>query len=83
MADLLSYATSEQANKLTSLQEEILQIHNIIELQKMRYDNRQNFSFEVNFDTQSLQVIPLVLISLVENFFRHDNLLKDDYRAKK
>lgn len=82
VADLLSYSIYREYNGFISIDDEIEQIDNIITLQRMRYDGTQNFSFMVNLETKDVYILPLILISLVENFFHHGNLLVKDYRAK-
>lgn len=84
LSDLLSYSTSNSVEKFVSLEIELEQIRNLIDLQKMRFDNKQNVSFKIvsDKDYTGLQIVPLVLISIIENLYRHGSLLQNSIQAE-
>lgn len=70
LSDILDHVLYKCNNQLVTLSSEIALLNNYIELEKLRYDER----LEVHFDTQieyDIQIPPLLLLSLVENAFKH------------
>jgi len=82
LADLLSYGIYQDASLFTSLENEVEKINHIIALQEMRYDKKQNFLFKLDCPCAEIQIIPLVIIGIIENFFKHGNLMVKNYQAK-
>ncbi len=56
------------------LAEELKQLNNVISINQMRFGNRLQIQFEQNGDPEGIRIIPLVLITLVENAFKHGEL---------
>ena len=54
-----------------NLETEVKYLRNFIELQKMRYSKQIFVDFEVVGDLHTQEVAPLLLISFVENAFKH------------
>ena len=50
---------------------EIELLEHYIDLEKLRYGDRLKLSFQHQIDDSSTQIAPLILISLVENAFKH------------
>lgn len=70
LSEILDYVLYKCNSQLVSLSSEIELLKNYIELEKLRYDDR----LQINFDTQierEIQIPPLLLLSLVENTFKH------------
>ena len=69
LSDLLRYAMYESNKPTVSIQGEVEFMRNYIELMKLRCNDMT----EVNttFDVQSMEIAPLLFISLVENAFKH------------
>ena len=57
--------------EMISLSKEVELINNFIELQKDRFEGRVKVAFEHNQINDSSSVPPMILISLVENAFKH------------
>lgn len=68
MLDYMLYKCNE--NRVT-IAEEIQLIQNYIDLEKLRYGNRLELGFNKNIDDSQTQIAPLILISLIENAFKH------------
>ena len=66
----LDFLLYKSQKKYVRLNEEIGAINNFIELEKIRYGDRLKVSFKA-FGNQSIQISPLILLSLVENAFKH------------
>jgi hypothetical protein len=70
LAEILDYVLYKCNDELVSVSSEITLLENYIELEKLRYDDR----LEVHIATdvaQDIRIPPLILLSLVENAFKH------------
>lgn len=70
LSDILDHVLYKCNSQFVSLSSEVELLKNYIELEKLRYDER----LEITFDTQienDIQIPPLLLLSLVENAFKH------------
>lgn len=70
LSDILDHVLYKCNSQFVSLSSEIELLKNYIELEKLRYDER----LEITFDTQiekDILIPPLLLLSLVENAFKH------------
>lgn len=54
--------------------EEIAQLENLISLHRVRDNGKLQLNLDYKEDVKSLKIIPLVLLTLVENMFKHGNL---------
>lgn len=72
LSDLLRYTIYETSKPLVPLHDELDYIRNYIALEKMRLSDKSHVKFDLpdNVD-MSLQIAPLLLISFVENAFKH------------
>lgn len=75
LSAMMRYAveTSEEKGHIF-IGEEIEQVHNLIHLHKLRQNEQIYFEVQVQQGVQKLGIIPLVLITLAENIFKHGNL---------
>ncbi len=83
LVDIMRFSLNEVSiNGKTSLDKEIEQIQNYIEINQLRYDYALFIDFEAEGDFESYQIIPLVLLTLTENIFKHGYLKKKQGAAK-
>ncbi len=59
------------------LTKEIELLRNYIDLEKMRYDNSVDFSFEVSGPLENVKVAPMLLFTFAENCFKHSGIKKN------
>jgi len=71
LSDLLSFILYDCKADRIPLAKEIKQIENYIALEKLRYGTRVDVQMEVKEDVRDVMVLPLVLLPLVENCFKH------------
>lgn len=71
LSDLMRYSLYEGQNDLVSLTEEVQFIRNYIDLHQDRYHKRTKVEFEVDLVDEGVKIMPLILILLVENAFKH------------
>jgi sensor histidine kinase YesM len=72
LSDIMRYSLKPQdAEGLVYLTDEAEHIQNIIEMNQLRFDNRLNIIYSANDIAEDIKIIPLVLITMVENVFKH------------
>ena len=80
LSDIMRYALSEDNTKdgKAPLKDEIEHVRNVIKINQLRFSNNLNVNFEVNGVVNGAMIIPFVLITLVENAFKHGDLKNVD-----
>ena len=71
LAELTRYMIYESNEEKVLLSKEISYLQNLIELQKLRYEERVCLEFTVQYEDKGQLIAPLLLISFVENAFKH------------
>ena len=75
LSDMMRYALkNESLDEEAILTEEIEQVENLIKLHQLRSDKPLQIKIVLKGDLTEIQIIPLVLITLAENMFKHGNL---------
>lgn len=75
LADIMRYALNEGGKEeKTLLEEEITHLRNLIKINQFRFSNNLNLELEVSGNTQGVLIVPFVLITIVENAFKHGDL---------
>ncbi|WP_326984405.1 histidine kinase [Chryseobacterium sp. MYb264] len=70
LSDILDYTLYKGQKRLVAITEEMKMIHDYIELEKLRYDNRLKINVLENLSFPAY-IPPLLYLSLVENAFKH------------
>lgn len=70
LSEILDHVLYKCNKKYVPISEEINLINNYIDLEKLRYNDRLQVNFKYSIDEDAM-VVPLVLLSLVENSFKH------------
>lgn len=71
LSDLLNYMLYECAADVVPIEKEIKLLKDYIALEKIRYGDRLNISFNVLGKSAGIKVAPLMLLPFVENSFKH------------
>lgn len=75
LSDIMRYSFEEpDPNGRVPLKNELLQMDNLIQLNSYRFDPRTRLDVKIAGDPQPHSIIPLVLITLTENMFKHGDL---------
>jgi two-component system LytT family sensor kinase len=83
LVDIMRFSLDElKINGKTTLDKEIDQIRNFIELNQLRFDYELYIDFYADGDFENYQIIPLILLTLTENIFKHGYLKKEEFKAK-
>lgn len=84
LSGMMRYVVSEASQEYVKLDKEINYINNYIELQKMRLNKNLHLSFNVAGMVNGQQIAPLLLITFIENAFKHGvNPDQDSYLSIK
>ncbi|HEU5165812.1 MAG TPA: histidine kinase [Chitinophagaceae bacterium] len=81
LSDIMRYALSEGNARegKAPLKDEIEHVRNVIKINQLRFSNKLNVNFEVTGVVNGAMIIPFVLITIVENAFKHGDLKKQEY----
>jgi sensor histidine kinase YesM len=71
LAGLMRYQLESTKKNLVTLDEEIEFLKLYFELEKIRIGNKANLIFEVNLDKYTLWIPPMILMTFIENAFKH------------
>lgn len=71
LSELLRFILYESGQDRIALTDEIKVLEDYLELERMRYNNRLEISFEKSLDSNAYQITPLLLLPFVENAFKH------------
>lgn len=75
LSEIMDYALETNHKEFVIVEQEIEQIDHMIRLNLLRSASRLNLEFTKELHFKSAPIIPLVLLTLVENIFKHGNLL--------
>ncbi len=70
LSEILDYILYGCNDQYVSLKKEIELIENYLDLEKVRYDDRVDISFNNNIETD-VSIAPLILLTFIENTFKH------------
>lgn len=71
LSEIMRYMIYESNDSWVALNKEIEYVKSYIELQKLRFKNGAAVILTLNGEIDDQQIIPLILISFVENAFKH------------
>jgi two-component system LytT family sensor kinase len=81
LSDIMRYSleSNESENGTVSLAKEVEHLKNVIKINQLRFSNKLHLDFVTKGDISAVRIIPLVLITLVENAFKHGDLTDPQY----
>jgi LytS/YehU family sensor histidine kinase len=71
LSELLDYMIYKSNDVFVSLAKELKIIEGYIELEKMRYNERLEITYQVKGEADKYQIAPLILLPFIENCFKH------------
>jgi LytS/YehU family sensor histidine kinase len=71
LSDLMRYSIYEGQNEWVTLEEEVAYLKNYIALHRDRYHKEVKVDFQTSINEEGYRIMPLLLIILVENAFKH------------
>lgn len=83
LSEIIRFAVdSENGPEKINLSEEINQVKKLIHLYSLIQTDQNNIILEIQPDASDLKFIPLILLTLAENVFKHGNLAVEHCPAK-
>jgi len=80
ISEMMRYSLEEaEDNGLVPLEKEIAHLKNYVDIHQLRFDNKLNINFEVSGDVKNHHIAPLLLITFVENAFKHGKFNEDQH----
>ncbi|MEO6613258.1 MAG: histidine kinase [Chitinophagaceae bacterium] len=81
LSDIMRYALDQgyQKDGKAPLKDEIEHVNSVIKISQLRYSNQLKVNFDVSGEVNGKVIIPFVLITLVENAFKHGDLKSEDH----
>lgn len=76
LSEIMRYSLepNESMDGKVTLSKEVEHLKNVIKINQLRFSNTLHLDFVILGDITSIRIIPLVLITLVENAFKHGDL---------
>ncbi|MDN3582030.1 sensor histidine kinase [Mucilaginibacter flavus] len=71
LSNILRYMLYECDSSEVPLSKEVVMLQQYISLEKLRYDNRLDVTFNIYGDTEGKLIAPLLMLPLIENAFKH------------
>lgn len=79
LSEIMRYMLYDSNVDKVPLSDEIRYLENYIELQKLRFKDKTYVKFEINGNPEGHIITPLILISFVENAFKHGITTDNNY----
>lgn len=81
LSSVMRYAlqNEEDSNGMVLLDKEVEHLQNIIKINQLRFSNKLQIRFTVTGNLAEVRIVPLVLITLIENSFKHGELTDSRY----
>ncbi|RYY86811.1 MAG: hypothetical protein EOO15_13460 [Chitinophagaceae bacterium] len=81
LSDIMRYALSQGnvRDGKALLKDEVEHVRNVIKINQLRYSNKLNVQFEVEGIMNGAEIIPFVLITIVENAFKHGDFKSESH----
>lgn len=71
LSEIMNYMIYQSNEPYISLEKELENLNHYIDLEKLRYGNKIDVVFDVRGSVENKKIAPLILISFVENAFKH------------
>lgn len=71
LSEMLDYMLYQCKEDKVLVSKEITLLQHYLDLEKLRYGERLQLTFDHDLDNHTAQIAPLILISIVENAFKH------------
>lgn len=78
LSNMMRYLTDNSSINKVKLSNELKFIHEYISIEKVRFGNQANIQFKIEGNPEGIQIEPLLLITLVENAFKHGFYTNDN-----
>ncbi|WP_198163540.1 sensor histidine kinase [Pedobacter cryoconitis] len=81
LSSIMGFALENNSQTIL-VSKELEQVENIIKLNQLRFNHTLHINYVTQLNNDQVTIIPIILLTLVENIFKHGNLLDKDYPAE-
>ncbi len=82
LSEIMQYSIKPQdASGLVLLEDEIEHVENVLEINKLRFGQAIYINFAYEVQRSGVKIVPLILLTLVENVLKHGQLNEAEYPA--
>lgn len=82
LSETMQYSLGDfEKNEFVLVSDEIEQAENFIYLNQLQYENKLSVDLNYSNEVVHLEIIPLVLLTVVENMFQHGDLVTSEKKA--
>ncbi|MEO6818990.1 MAG: sensor histidine kinase [Ginsengibacter sp.] len=83
LSQIMRYSLQDfsKSGGFAELSDELEHVQNVIKIHQMRFSNKLYVALDLKCEEENVQIVPMVLITLVENVFKHGNLQDSDFPA--
>ncbi|WP_316821814.1 sensor histidine kinase [Pedobacter gandavensis] len=81
LSEMMRFSIEEVSHSNTPLIGELEQVENLIKLHKIKSHQELYISLDYDEEVAELEIIPLLVMTLAENMFKHGDLLQEAYPA--
>lgn len=81
LSSIMGFALENNSQTIL-VSKELEQVENIIKLNQLRFNHTLHINYVTQLNNVQVTIIPIILLTLVENIFKHGNLLEKDYPAE-
>jgi len=71
LSELMRYLLYETKKKKQSLEKELLNIQNYLDLERIRFDENLEVNMNITGNIKNKKIAPILLLSFIENAFKH------------
>ncbi|AZA54535.1 sensor histidine kinase [Chryseobacterium sp. G0201] len=72
LSEIMRYSLEvDKDDKTALIDDEIAHIRNVITINQLRFNHKLQIDFQIHGETNSVRIIPLILITIVENILKH------------
>jgi two-component system, LytTR family, sensor kinase len=84
LSTIMRYSVADNAatGGMALLKDEIRQVESIIQIHQLRFEQKLNISFSKEGQFEHKQIVPMILLTLVENLIKYGDLNNSQYPAK-
>ncbi|RAJ29626.1 sensor histidine kinase [Pedobacter cryoconitis] len=81
LSSIMGFALENNSQTIL-VSKELEQVENIIKLNQLRFNHTLHINYITQLHNAQATIIPIIILTLVENTFKHGNLLDKDYPAE-
>ncbi|RZL62063.1 MAG: histidine kinase [Pedobacter sp.] len=76
LSEIMRYSLEvDKEDGMALVDEEIKHIENVIKINQLRFNNKLQIQFNIHGKSDQIKIIPLILITIIENILKHGNCI--------